>query len=84
MLSACSCRSGPRVCPDFRLDPPAYVAEVAWRESLFEVVSTGNRGYGSPKLSNPATESLDQGSGEDSFVRHDLQMLTGLIQRHCA
>jgi serine protease AprX len=41
---------------DYRLDPLAYAAEVAWRKGIFVVVSAGNRGYGSSKLNNPATD----------------------------
>jgi serine protease AprX len=41
---------------DYRLDPLAYAAEVAWHKGIFVVVSAGNRGYGSPMLNNPATD----------------------------
>jgi serine protease AprX len=41
---------------DYRVDPLAYAVEVAWRKGIFVVVSAGNRGYGSPKLNNPATD----------------------------
>ena len=41
---------------DYQLDPLAYAVEVAWRKGIFVVVSAGNRGYGSPKLNNPATD----------------------------
>jgi Subtilase family len=40
---------------DYRLDPLAYAVEVAWHQGVFVVVSAGNRGFGSPKLNNPAT-----------------------------
>jgi subtilisin family serine protease len=41
---------------DYQVDPLAYAAEVAWRKGIFVVVSAGNRGYGSSKLNNPATD----------------------------
>jgi serine protease AprX len=41
---------------DYQVDPLAYAAEVAWRKGIFVVVSAGNRGYGSPKLNDPATD----------------------------
>jgi serine protease AprX len=41
---------------DYQIDPLAYAVEVAWRKGIFVVVSAGNRGYGSPKLNNPATD----------------------------
>jgi serine protease AprX len=41
---------------DYQVDPLAFAVEVAWRKGIFVVVSAGNRGYGSPKLNNPATD----------------------------
>jgi Subtilase family len=39
---------------DYRVDPLAYAAEVAWRHGIVVVVAGGNGGYGSAKLNNPA------------------------------
>jgi hypothetical protein len=39
---------------DYRLDPLAYAAEVAWRKGIVVVVAGGNAGYGTAKLNNPA------------------------------
>jgi serine protease AprX len=39
---------------DYQVDPLSYAVEVAWHRGIFVVVSAGNRGYGSPKLNNPA------------------------------
>jgi serine protease AprX len=39
---------------DYQLDPLTYAAEVAWQKGIVVVVSAGNRGYGSPRLNNPA------------------------------
>jgi serine protease AprX len=39
---------------DYQLDPLTYAAEVAWRNGIVVVVSAGNRGFGSPRLNNPA------------------------------
>jgi len=39
---------------DYRVDPLAYAAEVAWRKGIVVVVSGGNAGFGSAKLNNPA------------------------------
>ena len=39
---------------DYRLDPLAYAAEVAWRNGIAVVVAAGNGGYGTDKLNNPA------------------------------
>jgi serine protease AprX len=36
------------------LDPLSYAAEVAWRKGIVVVVAAGNKGYGSPRLNNPA------------------------------
>jgi subtilisin family serine protease len=39
---------------DYVLDPLTYAAEVAWRKGIVVVVAAGNRGFGSPRLNNPA------------------------------
>jgi serine protease AprX len=39
---------------DYRLDPLAYAAEVAWRKGIVVVAAAGNSGFGTPKLNNPA------------------------------
>jgi serine protease AprX len=39
---------------DYRVDPLAYAAEVAWRKGIVVVAAGGNSGYGTPKLNNPA------------------------------
>jgi serine protease AprX len=40
---------------DYRLDPLAYAAEVAWRHGIVVVVSAGNEGSDHGRLGNPAT-----------------------------
>jgi len=39
---------------NYRVDPLAYAAQVAWRKGIVVVVAAGNKGYGSKKLNNPA------------------------------
>ena len=39
---------------DYKLDPLAYAAEVAWRKGIVVVVAAGNSGFGTAKLNNPA------------------------------
>jgi Subtilase family len=39
---------------DYRLDPLAYAAEVAWLHGIVVVVAAGNSGFGTPQLNNPA------------------------------
>jgi serine protease AprX len=39
---------------DPALDPLSYAAEVAWDAGIVVVVAAGNRGFGNPKLNNPA------------------------------
>jgi serine protease AprX len=39
---------------DYRLDPLAYAAEVAWLHGIVVVVSAGNSGFGTPQLNDPA------------------------------
>ncbi len=41
---------------DYRLDPLAYAAEVAWRKGIVVVVSAGNQGYGNAGLNDPAID----------------------------
>jgi serine protease AprX len=39
---------------DYRLDPLAYAAEVAWHKGIVVVAAAGNSGFGTAKLNNPA------------------------------
>lgn len=39
---------------DYRLDPLAYAAEVAWRKGIVVVVAAGNQGGAAGRLDNPA------------------------------
>jgi serine protease AprX len=39
---------------DYRIDPLAYAAEVAWRKGIVVVAAAGNSGFGDAKLNNPA------------------------------
>jgi serine protease AprX len=39
---------------DYRIDPLAHAAEVAWHKGVVVVVAGGNEGYGSAKLNDPA------------------------------
>jgi serine protease AprX len=39
---------------DYRLDPLAYAAEVAWLRGIVVVVSAGNSGFGTSQLNDPA------------------------------
>ena len=39
---------------DYRLDPLAYAAEVAWHKGIVVVAAGGNAGFGDTKLNNPA------------------------------
>jgi subtilisin family serine protease len=39
---------------DYRLDPLAYAAEVAWRKGIFVVAAAGNGGTAAARLDNPA------------------------------
>lgn len=41
---------------DYRLDPLAHAAEVAWRKGIVVVAAAGNQGFGSPGLNNPALD----------------------------
>lgn len=50
---------------DYRLDPLAYAAEVAWRKGIVVVVAAGNSGFGSPQLNNPAYDPYVIAVGAD-------------------
>jgi serine protease AprX len=39
---------------DYRIDPLAYAAEVAWRKGIVVVVAAGNSGFGDARLNDPA------------------------------
>ncbi|MDQ1673739.1 MAG: serine protease AprX [Frankiaceae bacterium] len=39
---------------DYKIDPLAYAAEVAWRSGIVVVAAAGNRGAGSERLTDPA------------------------------
>ena len=39
---------------DYRIDPLANAAEIAWRRGIVVVVSAGNTGFGDDQLNNPA------------------------------
>ncbi|MGH2820785.1 MAG: S8 family serine peptidase, partial [Actinomycetota bacterium] len=39
---------------DYRIDPLAYAAEVAWHKGIVVVAAAGNSGFGTAKLNNPA------------------------------
>ena len=41
---------------DYRLDPLAHAAEVAWRKGIVVVAAAGNQGFGSAGLNNPALD----------------------------
>jgi serine protease AprX len=41
---------------DYRIDPLAYAAEVAWRNGIVVVAAAGNSGFGDEKLNNPASD----------------------------
>jgi Subtilase family len=50
---------------DYRLDPLAYAAEVAWRRGIVVVVAAGNSGFGSAQLNNPAYDPYVIAVGAD-------------------
>jgi subtilisin family serine protease len=50
---------------DYRVDPLAYAAEVAWRTGIVVVVAGGNAGFGSSKLNNPAYDPFLLAVGAD-------------------
>jgi serine protease AprX len=50
---------------DYRLDPLAYAAEVAWRKGIVVVVAAGNSGFGTAQLNNPAYDPYVIAVGAD-------------------
>ncbi|MEA2676327.1 MAG: hypothetical protein QOJ81_468 [Chloroflexota bacterium] len=50
---------------DYRLDPLAYAAEVAWRNGIVVVAAAGNEGFGNTKLNNPAYDPFVIAVGAD-------------------
>jgi serine protease AprX len=50
---------------DYRLDPLAYAAEVAWLHGIVVVVSAGNSGFGSSQLNDPAYDPYVIAVGAD-------------------
>jgi serine protease AprX len=50
---------------DYRLDPLAYAAEVAWRKGIVVVVAAGNSGFGTSQLNNPAYDPYVIAVGAD-------------------
>jgi hypothetical protein len=60
---------------DYRLDPLAYAAEVAWRRGIVVVAAAGNQSYGSGRLNNPAFDpyllAVGAADGDGSYTRHD-------------
>src|SRR5207249_6242881 len=50
---------------DYRVDPLAYAAEVAWRKGITVVVAAGNSGYGTAQLNNPAYDPYVIAVGAD-------------------
>ncbi len=50
---------------DYRLDPLAYAAEVAWQHGIVVVVAAGNAGFGSPQLNDPAYDPYVIAVGAD-------------------
>ena len=62
---------------DYRLDPLAYAAEVAWLHGIVVVVAAGNSGFGTPQLNNPAYDPYviavggDDTKGTDDEGRRD-------------
>lgn len=52
---------------DYRLDPLAYAAEVAWRNGIVVVAAAGNEGFGNAKLNNPAYDPFIIAVGADNM-----------------
>jgi serine protease AprX len=50
---------------DYRLDPLAYAAEVAWLHGIVVVVAAGNSGFGSSQLNDPAYDPYVIAVGAD-------------------
>jgi serine protease AprX len=60
---------------DYRIDPLAYAAEVAWHKGIVVVASAGNAGFGSAKLNNPAYDpyviAVGGSDPKGTDLRHD-------------
>jgi Subtilase family len=60
---------------DYRLDPLAHAAEVAWRKGIVVVVAAGNASYGSGRLNNPAYDpyvlAVGAADGDGTYTKHD-------------
>jgi serine protease AprX len=52
---------------NYRIDPLAYAAEVAWRKGIVVVAAAGNAGYGTAKLNNPAYDPYVIAVGASDF-----------------
>ncbi len=50
---------------DYRLDPLAYAAEVAWLHGIVVVVAAGNTGFGTSQLNDPAYDPYVIAVGAD-------------------
>jgi serine protease AprX len=50
---------------DYRLDPLAFAAEVAWRNGIVVVAAAGNEGFGNSKLNAPAYDPFIIAVGAD-------------------
>jgi serine protease AprX len=60
---------------DYRLDPLAYAAEVAWRHGITVVTAAGNRGVTDGRLADPAMDpfvlAVGASDGLGTITRHD-------------
>jgi serine protease AprX len=68
----------------YLLDPLAHAAEVAWRKGLVVVVSAGNNGNGTDRLTNPALDPyvLAVGASDDlGTERRDDDVVTDFSNR---
>jgi serine protease AprX len=52
---------------DYRLDPLAFAAEVAWRAGIVVVAAAGNEGFGNAKLNDPAYDPFILAVGADNM-----------------
>ena len=52
---------------DYRLDPLAFAAEVAWRSGIVVVAAAGNDGFGNAKLNDPAYDPFVIAVGADNM-----------------
>ena len=50
---------------DYRLDPLAFAAEVAWHSGIVVVAAAGNEGFGNAKLNDPAYDPFIIAVGAD-------------------